>query len=52
MFSWIIWPDKETAEAGGEKRMSDPRMEAMGPMPFDGQRMIWGGFLPLFTMGR
>lgn len=52
VFSWMIWPDKETAEAGHKKMMDDPRMEAMGAMPFDGQRMIWGGFSPLFTMGR
>ena len=28
-----------------EKMMSDPRMEEMGKsMPFDGKRMIFGGF--------
>ncbi len=24
--------------------MSDPRMEKAGPIPFDGKRMIFGGF--------
>ena len=52
VFSWMLWPDKATAEAGHQKMMSDPRMENMGEMPFDGKRMIWGGFSPLFTMGR
>lgn len=52
VFSWIIWPDRDTADSGGKKMMSDPRMEGLGAMPFDGQRMIWGGFSPIFTMGR
>lgn len=52
VFSWMLWPDKATADAGGKKMMEDPRMKALGPMPFDGQRMIWGGFAPIFTLGR
>lgn len=52
VFSWMIWPDKATADAAHEKMMSDPRMEAMGhDMPFDGKRMIFGGFEPLVVMG-
>lgn len=48
VFSWIIWPDKATADAGHEKLMSDPRMEEFGDtMPFDGKRMVFGGFEPL-----
>ena len=44
-FSWIIWPDKATRDAGMEKMMSDPRMqEDVNPMPFDGKRLIFGGF--------
>jgi uncharacterized protein YbaA (DUF1428 family) len=31
---------------------SDPFFEQMGEMPFDGMRMMWGGFTPIFTMGR
>jgi uncharacterized protein YbaA (DUF1428 family) len=44
-FSWIEWPSKETRNAGMAKVMQDPRLqpEAM-PMPFDGKRMIFGGF--------
>jgi uncharacterized protein YbaA (DUF1428 family) len=31
--------------------MSDPRMEAMGAeMPFDGKRMIFGGFMPILDI--
>ena len=44
MFSWIEWPDKATRDAGMQKMMEDPRMEAANPMPFDGKRMIFGGF--------
>ena len=44
MFSWIEWPDKATRDAGMKKMMEDPRMEAANPMPFDGKRMIFGGF--------
>jgi uncharacterized protein YbaA (DUF1428 family) len=47
VFSWIIWPDKATCQAAGEKMMTDERMK-LAEMPFDGQRMIYGGFVPLF----
>lgn len=46
VFSWLIWPDKETSEKAMEGVMSDPRMED-NPMPFDGKRMIFGGFVPI-----
>ncbi len=48
VFSWMEYPDRETRDAAGERMMSDPRMEQMGAsMPFDGKRMIFGGFEPL-----
>ena len=40
--SWIIWPDKATCDAAWENMM--PEMQAMGEMPFDGKRMIFGTF--------
>lgn len=43
-FSWIIWPDRETAEAGMDNAMQDPAMGDMSEMPFDGKRLIFGGF--------
>ena len=48
VFSWIEYPDKATRDAAGQKMMSDPRMQAM-TMPFDGARMIYGGFETLFV---
>ena len=41
---WQEWPDKQTCDANIEKAMSDPRFQEMGEMPFDGKRMIYGGF--------
>lgn len=52
VFSWIIWPDKETSDAAEKKMMTDERMQPEGEMPFDGKRMIFGGFTPIFTLGR
>ena len=45
VFSWIVWPSKEVRDAGIQKIMADPRLQPdLNPMPFDGQRMIFGGF--------
>jgi uncharacterized protein YbaA (DUF1428 family) len=45
VFSWIEWPDKATRDAGMKKVMEDPRMQpGAEPMPFDGKRLIFGGF--------
>ncbi|GAC16553.1 DUF1428 domain-containing protein [Aliiglaciecola lipolytica] len=45
IFSWIIWPSKAVRDAGLEKAMQDPRFDMeKNPMPFDGKRMIFGGF--------
>ncbi|MDR7058377.1 DUF1428 domain-containing protein [Sphingopyxis sp.] len=45
VFSWFEYPDKATRDAANQKMMSDPRMAQMGgEMPFDGKRMIIGGF--------
>ena len=47
VFSWLEFPSKAVCDAAHEKMMSDPPMKDMGPMPFDGQRMIFGGFTPM-----
>ena len=45
VFSTVIWPSKEVRDAGWEAIMQDPRMsEGSNPMPFDGERLIYGGF--------
>ena len=45
VFSWFEYPDRATRDAANEKMRSDPGMAAMGAsMPFDGKRMIMGGF--------
>lgn len=43
---WITWPDKATRDAGWAKMMEGGD-DAMGEMPFDGKRMIFGGFEPV-----
>jgi uncharacterized protein YbaA (DUF1428 family) len=57
VFSWMMWPDKATAKHFQENDfdllMADPRMKEFGEdMPFDGRRMIVGGFEPLVVKGR
>ena len=48
VFGWWEYPDKATRDAANKKIMDDPRMKQMGAeMPFDGMRMIYGGFKPL-----
>ncbi len=48
VFSWIEYPSKEVRDAANAKMMADPRMKEMGDsMPFDGKRMIYGGFAPI-----
>jgi uncharacterized protein YbaA (DUF1428 family) len=45
VFSWITWPSKAARDSAWEQIMADPRMDAAhAPMPFDGKRMIYGGF--------
>lgn len=51
VFSWLEYPDRATYDAANEKLMNDPRMAEMGEMPFDGQRMIFGGFEPFVDVG-
>jgi uncharacterized protein YbaA (DUF1428 family) len=44
VFSWIVWPSREVRDLGNQKVMDDPRMPQVGEMPFDGKRLIYGGF--------
>ncbi|GMV59870.1 MAG: hypothetical protein AMXMBFR72_29630 [Betaproteobacteria bacterium] len=45
VFSWIVWPSRQARDEGMKKVMADPRVQPdVNPMPFDGQRLIYGGF--------
>jgi uncharacterized protein YbaA (DUF1428 family) len=55
VFSWIEWPDKETRDAAMKtmmsKEFSDDRMDPeKHPLPFDGTRLIYGGFNPIVEL--
>ena len=61
LFSWIEWPDNATRDAGMAKMTEmmndpinvDPRMNPeKNPMPFDGKRMIFGGFPPVVEFSK
>lgn len=49
VFSRFEWPDKQTYESATAKMESDPRWEDMPEMPYDGKRMMWAGFEPIFV---
>lgn len=51
VFSWIVWPDRATADKAWETMQTDPEMENMD-MPFDGKRMMWGGFDTVFDSAK
>src|SRR5690606_41812820 len=48
VFAWLEWEDKAQADAAWSAMPNDPDVQKMSPMPFDGSRMIDGGFSPLF----
>jgi uncharacterized protein YbaA (DUF1428 family) len=52
VYSWIEWPDKATRDAGWGKMMEDERMKPPEQPPFDGKRMMWGGFAPILDTSR
>jgi uncharacterized protein YbaA (DUF1428 family) len=48
VFSWVLWPSRAARNEGMQKVMEDPRMKPdPAGWPFDGQRMIFGGFEPI-----
>ncbi len=57
IFSWIVYESRAARDAIMAKVMADPRIQAQMPgmaeMPFDGKRMIFGGFEQVidFTRG-
>ena len=55
VFSWVEWPDKDTRDTAihqlADIAESDPRMNPeTNPMPFDGKRLIYGGFVPVVKL--
>lgn len=50
VFAWMAWPDKATRDKAFEGMMEDEGMSA-AVMPFDGKRLVYGGFSPILTMG-
>lgn len=61
LFSWIEWPDKATRDAAmatmtewmNDPSKADPRMDPeKNPMPFDGKRLIFGGFTPIVELAK
>ena len=51
VFSWVTWPSRVARDEGWKKVMADPRMQAgTNPMPFDGKRLIYGGFEELVNV--
>lgn len=50
IFSWIVFASREQRDEVNAKVMADPRLKDMmnpAALPFDGQRMFWGGFRSL-----
>jgi uncharacterized protein YbaA (DUF1428 family) len=50
VFSWVVWPSREDRDGGWRKLMADPRMTAGANPPFDGKRLIYGGFQTILDL--
>ncbi len=51
IFSWIVYPDRAARDAANKKIMADERLKKMMESPpFDGKRMIYGGFQPFLGL--
>ncbi|MEP6504133.1 MAG: DUF1428 domain-containing protein [Betaproteobacteria bacterium] len=44
VFSWITWASRAARDDAWKQIMADPRMQSMAAPPFDGKRLIYGGF--------
>jgi uncharacterized protein YbaA (DUF1428 family) len=49
IFSWVVYPSRADRDTILAKVMDDPRMKG-NDMPFDGRRMIYGGFQPFLEL--
>ena len=52
VFTWQVWPDKESFQAAEAKMHEDGSLDTSEAPPFDASRLILGCFQPVFTMGR
>jgi uncharacterized protein YbaA (DUF1428 family) len=51
VFSWIVYPSRAKRDEVLKKVMADPRLkDSMTNAPFDGKRMIFGGFVPFVEL--
>ncbi len=52
VFSWIMFKSRRHRDSVNKKAMADPQLAGMDPktLPFDAQRMIWGGFKSIVQM--
>jgi uncharacterized protein YbaA (DUF1428 family) len=51
VFSWVTWPSRAVRDDGWKKVMADPRLQQeTNPMPFDGKRLIYGGFETIVSL--
>lgn len=52
VFAWIVYKSRAQRDRINKLVMADPRLAGMDPksMPFDGKRMIWGGFKPVVEL--
>lgn len=45
VFAWLLWPSREVRDQAMPRIMEDPRLHPdVNPMPFDGKRLVYGGF--------
>lgn len=52
LFSWTAWPDRATCDAASRAMEAEMQGKDMPEMPFDGRRMMWGGFETLFDSNK
>ena len=51
VFAWVVYDSREARDAANKKTMADPRAKPYeGNIPFDGKRMIFGGFKPFLGL--
>jgi uncharacterized protein YbaA (DUF1428 family) len=51
VFGWVVYPSKAVRDEANRKIMADPRMKMSDDMPFDGRRMVFGGFELMLDSG-